>query len=189
MVDMEIPKELTDGLARMFLMQENLNDLCFEKQGIRDGNGNPLQTVLFRVEQIDAEIAGRELTANSLSVTWMRNYLGAMLREAEETGAELPWKWWSKGVIDMSKAREEIIDVWHFLISLTLASGLDHESLSRAYAAKYAVNVKRQQTNYVANGDNTAQSQLEFKVPEAPVALLAQTHDPVYPTENQEPSA
>lgn len=160
MRDMTIPAELQDGLAKLFLMQENLNDLCFETQNIRDGNGNVLQTVGFRVEQIDAEIAGHGLNANSLSVTWMRNYLGAMIREAEETGAELPWKWWSKGVVDLGKAREEVIDVWHFAISLALAAGLDHDSLMRAYTAKYAVNVQRQLGGYVARGENPDQTSL-----------------------------
>ena len=152
MVDMKIPEEVKDRLALLFLMQENLNDFTFDTQKITDSKGEQLKCQTFRVEQIDTALAGKQLGANSNTAIWLRHYQEALLREGDETMEEIPWKWWSKGVITPHLI-EEIIDQWHFLISVSIVAGLNHQTLLEAYKQKYTKNVERQNTSYVANGD------------------------------------
>lgn len=156
--DFTLPDGINENpLAMIFFMQEKLNDFVFQKQGINDTNGNTLMCTKFRQESIDAELTGKPLSPNSNSCQWFRKYFEALLVEGNEALDEAPWKWWSKSGVDLAKLREEIVDCWHFLISGTIASGMDWESLSRAYSAKYAVNVQRQLGGYVARGDKPAE--------------------------------
>ncbi|WP_172602054.1 dUTPase [Candidatus Nitrosocosmicus franklandus] len=73
----------------------------------------------------------------------------AMLHEVVELQRETDWKWWKteKG-IENQRIQEEIIDLWHFLIQLSIEAGLEPETLVAKYIEKNKENTKRQQRGY-----------------------------------------
>lgn len=154
----QIPADLKDWLSIMFLMQEKLNDFTFANNGITANDGSVLTSQVFRQETMSARLypETNKLGPNSNAAQWMRNYWEALHREVIELGEELPWKWWSKSEVPLSNVREEIVDCWHFLISISIASGLSAGEIVEAYKSKYRKNIERQRTNYVARGDVAA---------------------------------
>ena len=50
---------------------------------------------------------------------WILNYVRAMQQELAELTDSVPWKWWAKyQEFDRQNARVEVVDLFHFLISL-----------------------------------------------------------------------
>lgn len=73
----------------------------------------------------------------------------ALVHEAIELQRETNWKWWKKeNAMNKDKIQEEIIDVWHFLIQLSIESGLDSKKLVEKYLQKNDENLKRQVKGY-----------------------------------------
>jgi len=69
--------------------------------------------------------------------------------ELMECLQETPWKQWKLNQnFDKEKFREELIDVWHFLINLSIAAGFDEDSLYNEFMDKNNLNLKRQQEKY-----------------------------------------
>ena len=58
----------------------------------------------------------------------------ALLHEAVELQRETNWKWWKKETkTDIDKVQEEIIDIWHFMIQVSIEAGLDSKKLIEKY--------------------------------------------------------
>lgn len=73
----------------------------------------------------------------------------ALVHEAIELQRETNWKWWKQGIKkNDDKIQEEIIDIWHFLIQLSIEAGLDSKMLIEKYLQKNAENLKRQIKGY-----------------------------------------
>jgi dimeric dUTPase (all-alpha-NTP-PPase superfamily) len=73
----------------------------------------------------------------------------ALVHEAIELQRETNWKWWKKeSQINNNKIQEEIIDIWHFLIQISIEAGLDSEKLVEKYIEKNQENLKRQVKGY-----------------------------------------
>ena len=73
----------------------------------------------------------------------------ALLHEAVELQRETNWKWWkSETKLNKDKIHEEIIDMWHFLIQVSIEAGLDSKALIEKYLDKNKENLKRQETGY-----------------------------------------
>jgi dimeric dUTPase (all-alpha-NTP-PPase superfamily) len=73
----------------------------------------------------------------------------ALIDEIMEALRETPWKPWKKQQeFHQEKFKEELIDCWHFLINLTLASGMDAQELYDKFVNKNNENFKRQKNNY-----------------------------------------
>jgi len=73
----------------------------------------------------------------------------ALVHEAIELQRETNWKWWKKEKsIDSKKIQEEIIDIWHFLIQLSIEAGFDSKKLIEAYLKKNKKNLNRQEKGY-----------------------------------------
>ena len=73
----------------------------------------------------------------------------ALVHEAIELQRETNWKWWKQGIKkNDDKIQEEIIDIWHFLIQLSIEAGLDSKKLIEKYLQKNAENLKRQVKGY-----------------------------------------
>jgi dimeric dUTPase (all-alpha-NTP-PPase superfamily) len=80
---------------------------------------------------------------------WILNYTRAMSQELAELTDSVPWKWWAKYQnFDAQNARVEVVDLFHFLISLAQVLGLSADDLFNAYVKKNEVNFKRQETGY-----------------------------------------
>jgi dimeric dUTPase (all-alpha-NTP-PPase superfamily) len=73
----------------------------------------------------------------------------ALVHEAIELQRETNWKWWKKeNAMTKDKIQEEIIDIWHFLIQLSIEAELDSKKLVEKYIQKNEENLKRQVKGY-----------------------------------------
>lgn len=73
----------------------------------------------------------------------------AIIHEAVELQRLTNWKWWKKEApFPAADAREELIDVWHFVIQAAMELGMTPDDILQEYAKKNAVNKERQLTGY-----------------------------------------
>ena len=80
---------------------------------------------------------------------WILNYIRAMQQELAELTDSVPWKWWAKyQEFDKQNARVEIVDLFHFLISLAQVMGMSADDVYEAYLKKNKVNHNRQDSGY-----------------------------------------
>lgn len=80
---------------------------------------------------------------------WILNYTRAMQQELAELIDSVPWKWWAKyQEFDEQNARVEVVDLFHFLISLAQTLGMSADDVYQAYTKKNKVNHDRQDSGY-----------------------------------------
>ena len=80
---------------------------------------------------------------------WILNYTRAMTQELAELTDSVPWKWWAKyQKFDEQNARVEVVDLFHFLISMAQVLGMSADDVFNAYVKKNEVNFKRQDSGY-----------------------------------------
>jgi len=73
-----------------------------------------------------------------------------MQQELGELVDSVPWKWWAKyQKFDEQNAKVEIVDLFHFLVSLAQTLGLSADDVYQAYVKKNQVNFQRQESGYV----------------------------------------
>lgn len=73
----------------------------------------------------------------------------AIIHEAVELQRETAFKWWKKkDELETKKIKEEVVDIWHFVIQLSLEVGLSPDELWSEYIRKNGVNEKRQEDGY-----------------------------------------
>ncbi|MFN4336880.1 MAG: dUTPase [Candidatus Nitrosocaldus sp.] len=77
----------------------------------------------------------------------------AIIHEACELQDLTNWKWWKKSSridyrFDEEKAKEELIDIWHFVIQATIELGMDAKDVLNAYTRKNLINRERQLKGY-----------------------------------------
>ncbi len=120
--DTQSPALPADQLQALWQMQRALN----ERVGVRtDGMDEAAQT------------------------QWVLNYTRAMTQEMAELTDSVPWKWWAKyQKFDLQNARVEVVDLFHFLISLAQVLGMSAQDVFDAYVAKNRVNHQRQDSGY-----------------------------------------
>lgn len=111
-----------DKLHEIFQMQEALN------------------------ERIGVRLRGIDETEKT---KWVLNYTRAMQQEMAELIDSVPWKWWAKyQKFDEQNARVEVVDLFHFLISLAQTLGMSADDVYDAYVKKNKVNHDRQASGY-----------------------------------------
>ncbi len=119
--------ENPDQLRELFRMQKALN----ERIGVHTGGMN------------DEEKS-----------RWILNYCRAMSQELAELTDSVPWKWWAKyQKFDGQNARVEVVDLFHFLISLAQVLGMSADDVFAAYVKKNEVNFQRQESGYRAKDE------------------------------------
>jgi len=86
---------------------------------------------------------------------WILNYVRAMQQELAELTDSVPWKWWAEYQdFDKQNAKVEIVDLFHFLISLAQVMGMSADDVFQAYLKKNEVNHKRQDEGYSNKDEN-----------------------------------
>ena len=86
---------------------------------------------------------------------WVLNYTRAMQQEMSELIDSVPWKWWAKyQEFDEQNAKVEVVDLFHFLISLAQVLGMTPEDVHEAYLKKNKVNHERQDSGYVKKDED-----------------------------------
>src|ERR671937_811155 len=73
----------------------------------------------------------------------------AIIHEAVELQRLTNWKWWKKTVeFDKNHAKEELIDIWHFVIDASIELEMTPHDILTAYIAKNQINRDRQKYGY-----------------------------------------
>ena len=73
----------------------------------------------------------------------------ALIHEVIEVENEVSWKHWKKPVqIDQDKVKDEVADIFIFLMNLINISGMDASELYDRTLNKIDVNIQRQQIGY-----------------------------------------
>lgn len=86
---------------------------------------------------------------------WILNYCRAAQHEITELEDSVPWKWWAKyQKFDEQNARVEVVDLFHFLISLAQVLGMTADDVYTAYCKKNEVNFKRQESGYTRKDES-----------------------------------
>ena len=117
-----------DQLRELFRMQKALN----ERIGVKTNEFNDEQ-----------------------KTEWVLNYCRAMSQELAELTDSVPWKWWAKyQKLDEQNARVEVVDLFHFLISLAQTLGMSADDVFEAYMKENEVNFKRQESGYTKKDED-----------------------------------
>jgi dimeric dUTPase (all-alpha-NTP-PPase superfamily) len=73
----------------------------------------------------------------------------AMVHEAIELQRLTNWKWWKMPTkFDQTRAREEVIDLWHFLVQTSIELGMTPKEILDEYLKKNQINKERQEKGY-----------------------------------------
>ena len=73
----------------------------------------------------------------------------AIIHEAVELQRTTNWKWWKKPTeFNQAEAKEELIDIWHFLIQASLELDLTPDDILKEYQRKNEINRQRQKDGY-----------------------------------------
>ena len=73
----------------------------------------------------------------------------AMIQEAVELQRTTKWKWWKQPAeFNQAEAKEELIDIWHFLIQASLELELTPDDILKEYQRKNEINRQRQKDGY-----------------------------------------
>lgn len=115
-----------------------------------------LENIFGLQEQLNRRIGVEMSGLNDEEKThWILNYIRAMQQELAELTDSVPWKWWAKyQEFDQQNAKVEIIDLFHFLISMAQVMGMTAEDVHEAYLKKNKVNHERQQSGYAKKDEN-----------------------------------
>src|SRR5690554_4421389 len=108
------PPVASDMMATMFAMQRDLNRRIGVDTDTMDENAQ---------------------------IEWVLNYTRAMSQELAELTDSVPWKWWAKyQTFDQQNARVEVVDLFHFLISLAQTLGMTAQDVYDLYMKKNELN-------------------------------------------------
>ena len=87
-------------------------------------------------------------------VKWVLNYTRALSQELAELTDSVPWKWWAKyQKFDVQNARVEVVDMFHFLISIAQTLGMSADDVFQKYVKKNEVNFQRQESGYAVKDE------------------------------------
>ena len=76
---------------------------------------------------------------------WMQKEILAMLSELAELLDEVQFKWWKNPTpMNEEAAKEELVDILHFFVSMCLKMDMDADELYRRYLEKNKENFDRQ---------------------------------------------
>ena len=86
---------------------------------------------------------------------WLLNYSRAMQQEMAELIDSVPWKWWAKyQEFDKQNAKVEVVDLFHFLVSMAQVLGMEASDIYDAYLKKNQVNHDRQESGYASKDES-----------------------------------
>lgn len=115
-----------------------------------------LENIFELQEQLNSRIGVKMNEMNDEErAKWILNYVRAMQQELAELTDSVPWKWWAKyQEFDKQNAKVEIVDLFHFLISLAQVMGMTADDVHEAYLKKNKVNHNRQDSGYSTKDEN-----------------------------------
>jgi len=73
----------------------------------------------------------------------------AIIHEAVELQRTTNWKWWKNPTpFNKAEAKEELIDIWHFVVQASLELNLTPDDILKEYKRKNQINRDRQKNGY-----------------------------------------
>ena len=73
----------------------------------------------------------------------------AIIHEAVELQRTTNWKWWkTPAAFNQIEAKEELIDIWHFVIQASIELNLTPDEILDEYKRKNEINRQRQKDGY-----------------------------------------
>ncbi|MDP6857658.1 MAG: dUTPase [Candidatus Nitrosopelagicus sp.] len=73
----------------------------------------------------------------------------AIMHEAVELQRTTNWKWWkTPTAFNQTEAKEELIDIWHFVIQASIELNLTPDEILDEYKRKNEINRQRQKDGY-----------------------------------------
>ncbi len=73
----------------------------------------------------------------------------AILHEAVELQRTTNWKWWKTPTkFNEIEAKEELIDIWHFVVQASIELNLTPDEILEEYKRKNEINRQRQKDGY-----------------------------------------
>jgi dimeric dUTPase (all-alpha-NTP-PPase superfamily) len=150
------PRARIEIRSRYGAVQVDIPGILSLRRGASGKNACPVSHAdrldeLFRMQKALNERIGvhTEGMSEADRAQWVLNYCRAMSQELAELTDSVPWKWWAKyQVFDQQNARVEVVDLFHFLISLAQVLGMSAEDVFQAYVKKNEVNFRRQDSGY-----------------------------------------
>jgi dimeric dUTPase (all-alpha-NTP-PPase superfamily) len=115
----EVSENVTDRLESIFSLQKGLANM-------------------MNLERYPKDVEGRVAALCT-----------AIIHEAVELQRITNWKWWKKPVqFNEAEAREELIDIWHFVVQASLELNLSPDDILTEYKRKNEINRNRQKNGY-----------------------------------------
>jgi len=115
----EVSEKIADRLKSIFAMQKGLEDM-------------------MNLERYPADTEGRVAALCT-----------AIIHEAVELQRTTNWKWWKKPIpFNEAEAKEELIDIWHFVVQASLELNLTPDNIVEEYKRKNQINRDRQKNGY-----------------------------------------
>lgn len=115
----EVSKEIDDRLESIFSMQKSLADMMNLDRYPNDAEGK------------------------------VAALCTAIIHEAVELQRTTNWKWWKKPIpFNKAEAKEELIDIWHFVVQASLELNLTPDDIVEEYKRKNQINRDRQKNGY-----------------------------------------
>ncbi|MGH9973507.1 MAG: dUTPase [Nitrososphaeraceae archaeon] len=73
----------------------------------------------------------------------------AIIHETIELQRLTNWKWWKNPTdFNIEDAKEELIDIWHFVLQATIELNMTPEDILKYYSKKNNLNKERKKMNY-----------------------------------------
>jgi len=118
-------------------------------RGVTKVNNDSLWRIFDLQKQLDERIINTQPFMEFSRDKMISGLCTAIIHEAVELQRLTNWKWWKKPTqFDEKAAREELIDIWHFVISLSIKLGMKPEDIIAEYERKNKINHERQEIGY-----------------------------------------
>jgi len=103
--------------SKWFVKRTNLCDIILSKGGYM--NFTEFQNKMLTCLQLQDELNSR-INLNWKEERTESDFYRAIWLETAELMEELPWKWWERTETDYDNLQIEVVDIFHFLLSLIL---------------------------------------------------------------------
>lgn len=104
---------------------------------------------IFRMQKYFADLIVSTKPFPKQTEIMVQNLCTAMSHEVHELQNLTNWKWWKQyKQFNEAEAKEELIDIFHFVIHTALVLGMTPQNFLDTYNQKMEINKQRQEQGY-----------------------------------------
>lgn len=104
-------------------------------------------------DKFDSELIKKRSLENIQWEEWIQKEALAIISELGELLNEINFKWWKNPKdVNIDNVREELVDIFHFFISMCLKTGMKADDLYQGYIDKNKENFDRQNGKSLKEG-------------------------------------